>query len=270
MRNNPVLGILIFSAVILALDTYCWWGITKIIRDLRIRSKKIIAVLFWVVPLLNLGAFAILTLFRDHIPADRSTAYIHLVSGSFFVFYLPKLIFTAFNIVDDIIFLIRKKINFIQRRFTASASKSKKITRRKLLTQVGIVFAGLPLIPMIYGIKVGRFDFTTRYVRLPSAHLPPGFDGLKIVQISDFHIGTFFNHPDRVLEVVNLVNAEKADLLLFTGDFVNNYAAEMDSFLDILAGFKAGIGKYSILGNHDYGEYVRWGQSNHRPDAILR
>jgi predicted MPP superfamily phosphohydrolase len=127
-----------------------------------------------------------------------------------------------------------------------------------MLTQVGLVFAGLPILPLIYGIAHGRFDFTTRRLNLIYPNLPLSFNGIRIVQISDFHIGTFIHHHDQVEKLVDLVNSENPDLILFTGDFINNYSSEMDSFLDILKNFQANIGKFSILGNHDYGEYVRW------------
>jgi predicted MPP superfamily phosphohydrolase len=258
MRNNPVLAISIFSIIILLIDAYCWWGITKIISDYRLVVKRIIAVSYWIVPLVNLTGFILLLIFRDQISGGRSTAYTHLVSGSFFVFYLPKLIFVVFNIFDDLIYQIRKRITQLKRKINKTADNGNIITRRKLLTQVGIVFAGLPFLPLIYGIKYGRFDFITRSLHLNFPNLPKSFNGIKIIQISDFHIGTFIHHLNQVEEVVNLVNAEQADLLLFTGDFINNYSMEMDSFLDVLKKLKANIGKYSILGNHDYGEYVRW------------
>jgi hypothetical protein len=181
-----------------------------------------------------------------------------LISGSFFIFYIPKLIFIIFNLFDDIIFQIRKFITLRRQKLTNPYQSGKKITRRKLLTQVGIVFAGLPLLPLVYGIAHGRFDFTKRYVQLRFPNLPDAFNGIKIVQLSDFHIGTFIHDRDKIETLVEMVNSEEPDLLLFTGDFINNYATEVDSFVDILKKFEAKLGKYSILGNHDYGEYVRW------------
>jgi predicted MPP superfamily phosphohydrolase len=258
MRGNPLVAIVVFSAIILLLDFYSWWGIIKIISDFQPRVKRIITILFWIVPLLIIIGFAGVLLFQENIPPDRTLSYFHLISGSFFVFYIPKLIFIIFNLFDDIIFQIRKFIVRIKQKNTNTQSEGKKITRRKLLTQVGIVFAGLPLLPLVYGIAHGRFDFTKRTVQLSFPNLPDSFNGTKIVQLSDFHIGTFVHNIDQVEELVELVNYENPDLILFTGDFINNYSTEMDSFIDILSKFKARLGKFSILGNHDYGEYVRW------------
>jgi predicted MPP superfamily phosphohydrolase len=258
MRSNPLVAILVFSAITLVIDFYVWWGITKIISGVRSNVKKIIVLLYWIVPVLILVGFATVLTFRDNIPPDRTLSYFHLISGSFFIFYIPKLIFIIFNFFDDVIFQIRKIITTTKQKMQGSDNPGKKITRRKLLTQVGIVFAGLPLLPLVYGIAHGRFDFTKRNVQLTFPNLPDSSGGLKIIQISDFHIGTFIHHTDEVEKLVELINEENPDLLLFTGDFINNYSAEVDSFIDILKNFSAKIGKFSILGNHDYGEYVPW------------
>jgi predicted MPP superfamily phosphohydrolase len=135
---------------------------------------------------------------------------------------------------------------------------------------VGIVFAGMPILPLTYGIAFGRFDFTTRRVRMNFPRLPAVFNGLKVIQISDFHIGTFVHHLAQVQYLVDRINDERPDLLLFTGDFVNNISEEMDPFLDVLNTLQAGIGKYSILGNHDYGEYVRWKTEQDKKDNLSR
>jgi len=268
MRGNPSIVISVFSAIILVMDIYSWWGITKIISDFRPKVRRIIAILYWFIPFLILSGFTAILVFQSDIPGDRILSYFHLVSGSFFVFYLPKLVFIIFNIFDDLIFQIRKMNTLRKQKLAQIENTSKKITRRKLLNQVGIAFAGLPFIPLIYGIGYGRFDFSIRRLNLNYPNLPFSFTGIKIVQISDFHIGTFIHHHDQVKELVELVNAEKPDLLLFTGDFINNYSTEMDSFLNILKKFRATIGKYSILGNHDYGEYVRW-KTDHDKRANL-
>jgi predicted MPP superfamily phosphohydrolase len=270
MRSNPLVAILVFSAITLVIDFYVWWGITKIISDMRSRYKKIILLLYWIVPVLTLTGFALVLTFRDNIPPDRSLSYLHLISGSFFIFYIPKLIFIIFNIFDDVIFQIRKIITMTKQKMQSSGNPGKKITRRKLLTQVGIVFAGLPLLPLVYGIAHGRFDFTKRNVQLIFPNLPDSFNGLRILQISDFHIGTFVHHTDEVEKLVDLINTENPDLLLFTGDFINNYSSEVDSFIDILKRLNAKIGKFSILGNHDYGEYVRWKTDDDKKANVQR
>lgn len=91
-----------------------------------------------------------------------------------------------------------------------------------------------------------------------SAGLPPEFHGLRVVQISDMHLGSYGEDTSIVQKGVDLINAEEPDLILFTGDMVNDYADEAERFVPILSQLTAKIGKYSILGNHDYSDYVKW------------
>ena len=93
---------------------------------------------------------------------------------------------------------------------------------------------------------------------LSFTNLPPAFDGFRIIQLSDWHIGSFLGQEKQVERAVKLINAQNADLLLFTGDMVNNTALELEPFVNLLKQLKAPYGKFSILGNHDYGDYVPW------------
>jgi predicted MPP superfamily phosphohydrolase len=184
--------------------------------------------------------------------------YFHYISGTFILFYVPKLVFIIFNLVDDLIHLGKILYKKIRKRKEQETTQGEPISRKQFLTRTGIVIAGLPFISIAYGIKWGKFNYTTRNFSLSFSNLPVSFDGLRIVQISDFHIGSFLNSIDEVEVAVELINEQNADLLLFTGDFVNNLSSEMDKFIPILNKLKAKNGKYSILGNHDYGDYVPW------------
>ena len=270
MRNNPVLTILIFSAILFIIDSYSWWGIRKIIVDYSKRFKNVIKWLFWGLPVIIIVGTSLLFAFQHHVPHNKLLSYFNVFSGAFVLFYVPKLVFIIFNIFDDIIFSIRKTISLKKNQKDESESKGKKITRRKLLNQVGIIFAGVPFLSLFYGIMHGRFDFTIRRHNLNYSNLPAKFDGLKIVQISDFHLGAFMHHEDQVQEIVQLINHKNADLLLFTGDLVNNLSTEIDPFFDILKSLKARVGKYAILGNHDYGEYVPWKSEEEKKKNVSR
>lgn len=100
MRGNPVLVISIFSTIVLVMDVYAWWGITKIISDFRPFVKRIIIILYWIVPIIIISGLTVLLSFQDDIPGDRILSYFHIISGTFIVFYIPKLIFIIFNIFD--------------------------------------------------------------------------------------------------------------------------------------------------------------------------
>jgi hypothetical protein len=160
------------------------------------------------------------------------------------LFYGPKFIFFFFNLADDIIFFLRKLITRLRRRAFTRSTDLPVISRRKFLNQAGIILAVLPFPSVLYGIFKGRFNFIVRGYTLTYENLPGSFDGLRMVQISDFHLGSFIHNENEVRKAVNLINEQKPDLILFTGDMVNNVAEEVDSFKKILNGLKASLGKY--------------------------
>ncbi len=256
--RNPFLFSLIFSAIILAIDFYAYSGVKKLSNKYSQKIKRIIFCLFWIVPSLLIAGLIIFSIFNRSIDPANVLVYFHYISGTFILFYIPKLVFIIFNLVDDLIQLGKWLYKKINRTTKSDENKGEPISRKQFLTRTGIVIAGLPFISIAYGIKWGKFNYTIRNFSLSFNNLPASFDGLRIVQISDFHIGSFLNSVDEVEIAVELINEQHADLLLFTGDFVNNLSSEMNKFIPILNKLRAKIGKYSILGNHDYGEYVPW------------
>jgi len=130
------------------------------------------------------------------------------------------------------------------------------ITRSAFLSWLGIGVGGSLFGTLIYGFG-NKYRYDVRRVQLAFDNLPPGFKGLKIVQISDIHSGSFTNKK-AVEKGVEKVLKENADLVLFTGDLVNDRASEMESYVDLFKRIKAPLGVYSTLGNHDYGDYVQW------------
>lgn len=122
----------------------------------------------------------------------------------------------------------------------------------------GLTLAVLCIIVILYGSFVGRTRFEVKEATFTSSRLPQSFDGYRIVQLSDLHIGSFVGNGPAIKRLVDMVNAQHPDLIVLTGDLVNHRAVELDEFQDILAGLKAKDGVYSILGNHDYGPYFHW------------
>lgn len=125
-------------------------------------------------------------------------------------------------------------------------------------TYAGLLLGSLSIGVMLYGTLVGRTRFDLNEVAFQSSRLPQAFDGYRIIQLSDIHIGSFGNDTASIRRAVNLVNAQQADLIVFTGDLVNSRAEELAPFQEILSQLRATDGVYSILGNHDYGSYYRW------------
>jgi predicted MPP superfamily phosphohydrolase len=118
--------------------------------------------------------------------------------------------------------------------------------------------AALPFLGVIRGIGWGRFRFTVHHTEIKFSNLPQSFDGLRIVQLSDAHLGGLYGHQDKLEEVVAIIQDIKPDILVFTGDMVNNFASEMAGWTDLWSRMTAPLGKFSILGNHDYGDYSEW------------
>lgn len=270
MRNNPVLAILIFTSIIAFIDIYSYTGITRIGSKLSNLVLKAIKIFHWIIPAVLITGLLIIMIFRNSVDAADQIRVFHFFSGYFLLFYIPKLVFIFFKFIEDIIRLTAK---LGAKKITNNEpvnSKLNKISRAQFLSRVGIITAGIPFASIIYGIGIGRFDFTVRNVPLKFANLPDAFNGIKLVQISDFHIGSFLNHPEKVEEAIELINAQNADLLVFTGDMVNNVSSELERFSGIMKRLKARYGMYSVLGNHDYGEYVPWENESARNDNMRK
>ena len=130
-------------------------------------------------------------------------------------------------------------------------------SRRKIISQIALGLASIPFASLLYGMYRGKYNYKVLSYNLEFEDLPDAFDGFKITQISDIHSGSFDNQT-KVQYGVDLVNQQKSDLVLFTGDLVNNRADEIKPWIKIFNKIKAEFGIFSILGNHDYGDYMRW------------
>ena len=130
-------------------------------------------------------------------------------------------------------------------------------SRRKIISQIALGLASIPFASLLYGMYCGKYNYKVLSYNLEFEDLPDAFDGFKITQISDIHSGSFDNQT-KVQYGVDLVNQQKSDLVLFTGDLVNNRADEIKPWIKIFNKIKAEFGVFSILGNHDYGDYMRW------------
>jgi predicted MPP superfamily phosphohydrolase len=129
-------------------------------------------------------------------------------------------------------------------------------SRRKFVSQVGLGLAAIPFMSLIYGITIGRYNY--KVIKRIFSRILDAFDGFTITQISDVHSGSFDN-PEKISYAIDLVNEQNSDMILFTGDIVNTDAKEMHPWIETFNRIKKHeYGKYSVLGNHDYGEYVTW------------
>jgi predicted MPP superfamily phosphohydrolase len=137
------------------------------------------------------------------------------------------------------------------------------------VSQLTIAFAAALFLVVLFGITRGRHFYRLRREILYFPDLPEAFDGFTITQLSDIHSGSFSSETG-VQKGLDLVNAQGNDVILFTGDLVNNKASEMDRWIPAFLKLKAAYGKFSVLGNHDYGDYVRWESENEKQDNLTR
>lgn len=177
----------------------------------------------------------------------------------FTILYGAKTIYTAWHFLSAGTVKLVKKLP-VSRHWTdrMNAGKYPVMTRRKFTSQIGIVLASAPFVSMMMGWSKGRFNFQTRTEKLSFPNLPKRFDGLKVVQISDLHLGSFNTNYRELENAIEIINAQNPDIICFTGDLVNNFAQETEGWESVFNRLKARIGKYSILGNHDYGHYSKW------------
>ncbi|GLB50984.1 phosphoesterase [Neptunitalea chrysea] len=129
--------------------------------------------------------------------------------------------------------------------------------RRAFVKNMLLGIAAVPFASMLYGMYRGKYNYKVLSYTLEFDDLPEAFDGYTITQVSDIHCGSFDN-KEKIQYGIDLINEQQSDVLLFTGDMVNNKADELDGWMDVFAGLYAKDGKYSVLGNHDYGDYVEW------------
>jgi len=115
-----------------------------------------------------------------------------------------------------------------------------------------------PFFAILWGLIFGRFHYQVDKTEISFRDLPKSFEGLRIVQLSDIHLGSVFGKQDRLKKAIDIVNSLNPDLVLFTGDLVNNYSEEAHGWEELFSGIKSRYGKYSVLGNHDYGDYWEW------------
>ena len=249
MKTNFI----ILLAVFFTIEIYVYQAIRNITTNNYIRIG------YWVFTLLAYGIilYWILTFNK----ASRDHQQIQLMVSAMMIFVLPKLLSVMFLLIGD----FTRFLEFGFKYFTANENYFPE--RRKFISTTALAAAGIFSALAIDGIIFGKYRHTVRKVKLRFKNLPESFKGYKIVQISDVHSGSFFN-PQKLQKAIDLINEQDADVVLFTGDMVNNYADEFKPFIPLFKSIKAKDGKFSILGNHDYGDYGAWNSREEKAQNI--
>lgn len=243
----------VFIVLIILLDLYSWQAIKVVIDNpnyLRI-AKRIHfgASIFIIITLLCLMFVPQLA------PYKNFKTYFYAITVGI---YMSKLVIVFFLLLDDFIRLVRwvfQKLFYSQS--ISEIDGGQDLGRITFLSQLGLILGGGLFAMLTKGMIKGVYDYQVHRTQLKLKNLPEAFRGLKILQISDIHSGSWQNEH-KVHQGIELIKAQNADVIFFTGDLVNNTADEVVPWMELLGQIKAPMGVYSILGNHDYGDYVAW------------
>lgn len=193
---------------------------------------------------------------------DRSVGQTQMTMftmGVLILVLVPKLILTIFMLLEDV---YRVFFGIITHFMGDNDNGTFLPDRRKFVSQIALGIAAVPFLSLIYGMTIGKYNYRVLKQTLFFEDLPNDFDGFKITQISDVHSGSFDN-PEKISYAIDLVNEQNSDMILFTGDIVNTHANEMHPWIETFNKIqKHKYGKFSVLGNHDYGEYIDWSSAD--------
>lgn len=246
---------LIWTIIVLAaLDLYVYWALRKSIQ--KSKYKFFLNTAYIVSVILSYVGFYYLYFYFNSKPLNV-TLVPNLFIGYFFSFFAFKLLLTAFFLIEDVLRIFTLFYLGLKNVIGADKKKMNRPGRRGFIRTTGLVIAGIPFASMLYGITKGKYNFKVNRLTLGFENLPKAFEGFKIVQISDIHSGSF-DDPQAIKDGIDIINQQKADVILFTGDLVNNDSREVIPFINDLKNLQAEHGVYSVLGNHDYGDYKQW------------
>ena len=234
--------------LLLLFDGYAFVAFRTLIQNWQPSIRYTIYAVYWIVPLFlatwmlgsNAGWFE-----------DWPKSTITVVRTLFFIIYISKMLVASVMFIDD----LRRLAGWAITQFNGDVAFN--LGRSRFMAQLGLALGSIPFLSLIYGMVRNpyRYQLFRETVKVPN--LPDALVGLKIIQISDIHTGSFL-HKEPVRNAVDLINAQKPDLVFFTGDLVNNKAEEAQPFVEVFDKIDARYGAYSVLGNHDYGDYVQW------------
>lgn len=250
MPISPFLFI-VMLAVMVWMDFYSFEATKLLIKEKSGLTKSVIRWLY-ITQAIALIALTIYLRFSEY----GTTASMFMLS-IIFMAYASKLTAIVFVFLDD----IRRVLNLFfagrKRRYEKRVASGQKMPRSKFLARSAVIMATLPIVTMSFGIVRGAYDYRIRRRKVYLPNLPKGFEGIKVAQLSDIHSGSFYDKV-AVQGGIDMLMAEKPDLIFFTGDLVNSQTKEVSDYMDLFSKVKADLGVYSTLGNHDYGDYLQW------------
>lgn len=261
MSIRAVLNFAVFLAILVLIDVYAWKGISTALGSVSATTRRWVRWIYWAESIGMIALLIWMSISIQDLRANRNYSFVFSLAALLILFLLPKVVIVIFHGVEDLL----QGLRWLWFTIAPGAhADGEPISRLRFVSQLGLALAAIPFGAVLYGVTKGRRNFRVQHQIIRSPKLPAAFDGLRIVQISDMHLGSFPSGTDIVRTGVDLINEQDPDLILFTGDMVNDYSEEAEPWLETLKDMKARIGKFSILGNHDYSDYANW------PDPVAK
>jgi predicted MPP superfamily phosphohydrolase len=260
------LGAFLFIALMILLDSYVFQAIKTVSHSASPKTRTIIFSIYWTVSILAVLGFLIFIFTGPEFLNKKVRTYLFAtILGLFFA----ELIAIVFFLVDD----VRRVIQWASGKLFFKNTEGEvinedAISRSMFLSWLGLAAGGTLFGSLIYGYS-NKYNYKVKKISLKFDNLPHSFNGFKIVHFSDVHSGSFTNKK-AVIHGVEKIMAQNADLIIFSGDLVNDKASEMKGYMDVFSKVKAPMGVYSTFGNHDYGDYVNWPQDGITKEQNLK
>ncbi len=247
--------------MILLIDLSLWFFIRGYRKGMSKSINFIFSTFYWTIPIVFIAFFAYLGYDANGSTLNEKHYYFFtMMNGALVLLYLPKTLMVVWFIIS--LLVTKVKHSTLKRKSTSLKHKGKQITRAQFLGKMSLVIAAIPFTGIIYNITKGRFRFAVNSNNISIRGLPQALKGLRIIQLSDLHLGNFNQRYDLLDGVVEHINELKPDLIVITGDLVNNFSSETNGWEKVFSKLNAKYGKYAVLGNHDYGDYSEWSSSD--------
>ncbi|MEB0261426.1 MULTISPECIES: metallophosphoesterase [unclassified Mucilaginibacter] len=257
---------LVISAITLLMDWYVFNGLRTLTADWQNRPVRLI--LIWGFLLISVGVTVVFLVGLNSLSSAKGMTPFHeWMLSLFLTFFVTKLVFVIVLSVGD----LGRFITGIVHAVTKDGKTGEPVfpSRRKFISEIAILLAAIPFIAFFYAMLRGKYDYKVHRQTIYYDELPEAFDGFTITQLSDIHSGSFDN-VKALQRGIDLAKAQKSDLFVFTGDLVNNAAWEIEQYIDRFGAIKAPFGQFSILGNHDYGDYISWESEQAKHDNLAK
>jgi predicted MPP superfamily phosphohydrolase len=245
---NRIFGLIIISILLIIIDIYIYRAIRSVSWKWKGQKHLSFTYIWWGYTFLLIAGVFISIFFNIKFLL-RS-----IILVVFFLTFVSKIFILPFLIADDLRRLMVWISRKLKRQEITEQNKTSGIPRSEFLIKAGTLVAAIPLASLTYGVVSSAYDYRVKRRTLYLPNLPKAFDGIKLGQLSDIHSGSFYDRK-AVIGGVDMLLKEKPDMIFFTGDLVNNVASEMYDYQDIFSKVKAPLGVFSVLGNHDYGDY---------------